>query len=169
MPLDTRMKIELLAKQTSPLDLATASVPLTITKEVALVNGAGAGQANLLYHKRRTLLASATEDLDLAGVLTDALGATLTFVRIKGILVVADPANSNNVVLGAAAANPWATLLNATGTLTLRPGTSFGVMAGSADAVGYTVTGATGDVLKVANSGAGSPVTYDIALYGASA
>jgi hypothetical protein len=45
------------------------------------------------------------ENLDLSGVLANALGATLAFTAIKAILIVADSANTNNVVVGGAASN----------------------------------------------------------------
>lgn len=154
---------------TSSLDLTTASAPMTLSRAVSLSSGTGAGKADCVFSDRRTLAASATEDLDLAGALTDALGGTVSLARVKGIIVSASADNTNNVVVGAASSNPWATLLSATGTLTLRPGASVGLMAGVADATGYAVTGGTGDLLKVANSGGSTAVTYDIVIIGASA
>ena len=97
------------------------------------------------------------------------LGAAVTFVRVKGLFIKAASANTNNVVIGAATSNQWATLLNTTGTLTLRPGASLAVVAGGADATAYAVTASTGDLLKVASSAAGSSVSYDICIIGASA
>ncbi|MEV8600446.1 hypothetical protein AB0465_11270 [Streptomyces griseoviridis] len=157
------------AELSGPAGLGTARVPAQLNRRVSLANGTGAGRADRIYQARRTLAASASEDLDLAGVLTDALGAGLTFVRVKGLFVAASKGNTNNVVIGGAASNAWATLLSATGTLTLRPGAMVGAMAGEADPTGYSVTASTGDILKVANSGGGSAVTYDVLIVGASA
>lgn len=154
---------------TKTADLSVPSDVLSWRRAVHLASGTGAGQADLRFADTRTLAASATEDLDLAGVLTDAFGAALTFVKIKGIFISAAAANTNSVVIGAAAANTWATLLNATGTITLRPGATFAAMSGSTDATGMAVTAGTGDLLKVANSGAGTSVSYDIVIVGASA
>ncbi|MGW6518547.1 hypothetical protein [Streptomyces sp. NPDC054962] len=169
MPLTSGIAVSASADLSTALDLATATVPLSLRKAVNLTDGTAAGKADRVFHDRRSLAASATEDLDLAGVLTDAFGATITFARIKAIVIVASAGNANNVVIGAAASNAWATLLNATGTITLRPGAFVAAAAGAADAVTYAVTPATGDVLKIANSGAGSAVTYDIVIIGASA
>ncbi|MEV8623406.1 hypothetical protein [Streptomyces sp. NPDC051079] len=155
--------------QTKVADLSYPYDTLNWRRGVHLESGTTAGKADLRFADTRTLAASATEDLDLAGVLTDAFGTALTFVRVKGIFISAATANSNNVVIGAAASNQWATLLNATGTITLRPGMTFAAMAGSADATGMAVTAGTGDLLKIANSGAGTSVTYDIVIIGASA
>lgn len=169
MPLSSRLAIAASADLTTVLDLGTASAPASVSRSVTLGSGTGAGKADRVFHDRRSVNASSSEDLDLAGVLVDAFGQTITFARIKGLIISAAVANANNVVIGAAASNPWATLLGATHTLTLRPGATVAVMAGAADATGYAVTAATGDLLKVANSGAGTPVSYDILIIGASA
>lgn len=150
-------------------DLSTPSDDLSWRRTVHLDTGTAVGKADLRFTDTRTLAASATEDLDLAGVLTDAFGVALTFVRIKGLFISAAAANTNNVIVGNAAATAWAALLGATGTVTLRPGASMGVMAGAADATGYAVAAGSTDLLKVANSGAGTGVTYDILIIGASA
>lgn len=169
MALRSTLSAAVSAQLSGTTDLASVSSPLQISRSVDLASGTGAGKADTLYSDRRTLAASATEDLDLAGSLTDALGAAATFVRVKGLMISASKDNTNSVVFGAAGSNPWATLLNSTGTVTLRPGASAFFMAGAADATGWGVTASTGDLLKIANSGSGSSVTYDIVVVGASA
>ncbi|MFC9680003.1 hypothetical protein [Streptomyces sp. NPDC056948] len=170
MPLSgTVLAVSAFAELTTALDLGTARSPHSLSRSVSLSSGTGAGKADRVFSDRRTLAASGTEDLDLAGSLVDAFGATITFARIKGIIVAAAAGNTNNVVVGAASSNPWATLLGATHTLTLRPGAFVAVGTGVADATGYAVTAGTADLLKVANSGAGTGVTYDIHIIGASA
>ncbi|NUK07467.1 hypothetical protein HRW18_05445 [Streptomyces lunaelactis] len=156
-------------RQTKALDLTTVSDPLDFKRAVHLESGTTVGKADKVFHDRRTLSASATEDLDLAGVLLDAYGVAITFVKIKGLFIAADAANTNNVVVGNAAATAWAALLGATGTLTIRPGTTVGVTAGATDATGYAVAAGSTDLLKVANSAGGTGVTYDIVIIGTSA
>jgi hypothetical protein len=168
MPLTSSLSIAADASLSAPLDLTTGTAPLQLRRAVSLASGTGVGKADRVFSDRRTLAASAAEDLDLVGVLLDAFGAAITFARIKGLVISAAAANTNNVVVGAATA-PWATFLNATGTITLRPGATAAFMAGAADATGYEVTPATGDLLKIANSDAGTPVTYDIVVIGSSA
>lgn len=169
MPLNSKLSIGITASLTKSLDLADGSVPLAKVYQAILSSGTAAGMADLVFHDTRTLTASANEDLDLAGVLTDAFGATLTFVKVKGLFVAAAAANTNNVVVGNAATNAWATLLNSTGTIQVRPGAFVGAFAGQADAAGYAVTAGTGDLLRVTNGGAGTSVTYDIIVLGTSA
>jgi hypothetical protein len=156
-----------LSAATKPL--GTPAVPFSFSRPVELASGTGAvaGVADKAFAARRNILASANDDLDLAGVLLDEFGAAITFARIKGLFIAALPTNTNNVVIGAAGANPWLGLLNATGTITLRPGATVGAYAGVADAAGYAVTGGTGDILRVANGAAGTAVDYDILIIGA--
>ncbi|MFE3371185.1 hypothetical protein ACFXOK_16485 [Streptomyces sp. NPDC059173] len=170
MPLSgTMLAVSAFGEQVTAIDLGTSRAPQALSRSMSLASGTGAGEADRVFSDRRTLAASGTEDLDLAGALVDAFGATITFARIKGLVIAAAAGNTNNVVVGGASSNAWATLLGATHTLTLRPGAFVAVGTGAADATGYAVTASTGDLLKVANSDAGSAVTYDIHIIGASA
>lgn len=168
MPVISDFSLTAAVVQTKANDLTTTSDPLSKVWSTHLDSGTAAGQADRAFHDTRTITASSSEDLDLAAVLADVFGATITFARVKAVFISAAVGNANNVVVGAGT-NPWATFLNSTGTITLRPGETFGFFANVADATGHTVTAATGDILKVANSGAGTSVTYDIVIVGASA
>ncbi len=89
----------------------------------------------------------------------------LTFTKIKAILVKAAEGNTNNVVVGGAASNGWVGPFGATtDTVAVKPGGT--VMFVAPDANGYAVTAGTADQLKVANSGVGTGVTYDIVIVG---
>lgn len=167
MALDTRLKLTLTAAQTSSLDLVSRSAPLSIAKSIALTNGTGANQSDLVWSDQRTVTASSTDSIDLAGSLTDAFGAALTFARIKVLVVTAATANTNNVVVTRPAANGVPLFSAAGDAVPVRPGGVF-VWACS-DATGVAVTAGTGDLLDFVNSGAGSSVVYDVAVIGASA
>ncbi|MFI1942056.1 hypothetical protein ACH44C_33600 [Streptomyces purpureus] len=156
-------------RNTKASDLTTTADALDFVRGVHLESGTGAGKADRVFHDQRTLAASATETLDLAGVLTDVYGAAITFARVKFIAISAASGNTNNVIVGANASNDWVGLLNAAGTITLRPGASFAAMSGSADATGMAVTAGTGDLIKVANSAGSTSVTYDVVIVGVSA
>jgi hypothetical protein len=168
MPLDAQVNVSVSGKHTSLLDLDTATYPLTLSRSYATSSGTGLGQADRVFTDRRTLTASSTEDLDLAGVLLDAFGAAITFARIKTLIIAADSGNTNNVIVGNAATNGFISWVGgATHTVTVRPG---GVLLVAAtDATAYTVTAATADLLHIANSAGGTSVTYDVVLIGASA
>ncbi len=153
---------------TNPQDLATGRFPLDLTEAIPLTSGIGANQADRLFSDERTLAASGTENLDLAGVLTDAFGASLTFARIKGLMIKAAVANTNNVVVGGHATAAFVNWVSdATDKIIVRPGGVFCLYA--PDAIAYVVTATTADMLTIANSGAGTSVTYKIAIIGASA
>jgi len=163
----TKLAVSLATTQTSALDLLTGRAPLDILKELPLGDGTGANQADRLFTDRRTLAASATENLDLAGVLTDAFGATLTFARIKLVLVTAASANTNNVNVIREGTNGVPLFLAAADGVPVKPGGGF--LWWAPDATGVAVTAGTGDLLTFTNSGAGTSVTYDVAILGASA
>ena len=167
MPLVTRLNLSVDANYTAALDLALGSVPLLKSYATTLQSGAGAGQADKIFHDQRTLAASATEDLDLAGSLTDAFGAACTFARLKALIVHAAAANTNNVLVGGVSAG-LSTILTpaATGIAIVRPDATFAVFAGVADATGYVVTATTADLLHIANSSSGTSVTYDVIMIG---
>jgi uncharacterized phiE125 gp8 family phage protein len=68
----------------------------------------------------------------LSGVLANALGASLAFTAVKAILIVADAANVNNVVVGGAASNAFALFGDATDTIAIKPGGAFMIVDPSA-------------------------------------
>lgn len=155
------------ATATIALDLGTPKAPAALDVLTAFAAGTAAYQADLHWSDKRTLAASATENLDLAGGLTDPFGATITFARIRAWLIYADIGNTNNVIVGGAASNAWATWAGAAAhTFTVRPGGL--VLMVAPDTTGYAVTAGTGDFLKVLNSAGTTAVTYTAAFLGAS-
>lgn len=167
MPLSTTIDLGVNATLTTALDLVTASAPLAYSKRISLATGTGANQADRVWSDTRTIAASGTEDLDLAGVLTDAFGAAFTLAKVKAVLITAAAANTNSVRVIRPAANGVPIFLAASDGLDVVPGGAFLWVAPSAAAV--AVTAATGDLLTVANSGSGTSVTYDVVIIGTSA
>lgn len=166
--LQTDILVQLAAHLQSVLDLATVDVPATVRSTYSWPSGTGLDQADLVFTDTRTLTASSTESLDLAGSLVDASGATLTFARVKAILIRAAAGNTNNVNVGGAASNGFVNwVADPTDIVIVRPGGLFLLIAH--DATGYAVTASTGDLLKIANSSSGTSVTYDIVIIGCSA
>mgnify|MGYP001594440543 CR=1 FL=1 len=145
--------------------LSTITDPLDRDFTQLLSTGTGANQASNLYHDDRTLTASASENLDLAGSLTNGFGVTLTFTAIKAMLVRAKSTNTNNVQVGGAASNAWATWVgNSTDIVSVKPGGTLLIIA--PDATGFAVTAGTGDILTIANSAGSTSVIYEIILLG---
>jgi hypothetical protein len=162
---NSRIELKVTGQLDNAMDLGAASYPLSYTYMTALADGTGANQAKEIFSDTRTLTASANEDLDLSGVLLDAFGAAILFTKIKAILITADPANVNDVVVGGAATNQVASIFGAvTHTIKVKPGGMFAIVA--PDVNGYAITAATGDLLRVTNGGAGTSVTYTIIVIG---
>lgn len=145
------------------IDLRDVQDKVDWNPNYSFANGTGANQANQTFLDTRTLSASANESLDFAGGLSDAFGTVLTMTRIKALIIQAAPGNTNDVLVGGAAANAITSLFgDATDVVKVKPGGM--VMFVAPDATGYAVTATTADLLKIANSAAGTSVTYTIAV-----
>jgi len=133
-----------------------------------IANGTGADQADLMWYDQRTLAASTSEDLDLSGSLVNSFGATMTFARIKAIIVYAASDNGALIQVGGAASNQFINwVANSSDVVNVRAD-GFFVLA-APDATAYAVTAGTGDLLKINNTDGGDTATYDIYIIGASA
>lgn len=137
----------------------------TDASPIVLADGTGDGQANAIFEsKGRSISASSNETHDLSGGLTDPLGAAVAFTAVKAIEIRAADTNTNNVVIGAAGSNPFLGPLGGTSpTIAIPPG---GRLMLIAPHTGWAVTNSSNDSLKVANSGSGSAVKYDIKIIG---
>jgi hypothetical protein len=167
VPLTATIKAGIKASQTRVLDLGTPAYPMSKSIEVALTSGTGAGQADLMFTDTRTVAASGTDALDLAGGLTDAYGQTLTFVEVRAVLVTALSTNTNNVRVNRPASNGVPLFLAAGDGIDVPPGGAFLWVAPPDGKV--TVTAGTGDLLNIDNASSGTPVTYDVVILGVSA
>jgi hypothetical protein len=169
MPLNTVIDVNLLATLTAalPADAGNlASAPVKANKRLTLATGTGNAQADKVFAGTRTVAASGTDALDLAGVLVDPFGAALTIVKLKAVLVRAAATNVNNVRVNRPATNGVPLFLAASDGIDILPG---GVFLWAAPNTGVTVTPATGDLINFDNSGSGTSVTYDVVLVGTSA
>lgn len=169
MALASTTKLTVNATLTLAKDLGTDSSPTTLTNAVTLATGTGAGQADKIFADTRTLAASGTEDLDLAGVLTDSWGAAITFARVKAVVIVAAAGNTNNVQVTRPATLGVPLFMAAGDGIALRPGAMFAFSCGVADATGVVVTAGTGDLITVTNSAGTTGVSYDVVIIGCSA
>ncbi len=167
--LRTQINHAIVATYTGTNDFGSPSFQLQASAQpvIQLATGTGSNQANALFADQRTLSASATENLDLFGVLPDPFGATLSFATIKAIKICAAAANTNNVNFG-----PGLTLSGIAFVGPFSAATAYqGVKPGGcallvAPQTGWTVTQTTGDMLSVGNSGGSTTVTYDIVVLG---
>lgn len=157
------IRVSVQAKQTGTADLGTPQILLDIAKSMEFSPGTAAvGQANILFSDTRTLAASATENLDLAGVLADALGATIAAAEVVAIYFAAASGNTNDVQITRPAANGVPLFLAGGDGFALGPG-DFSLRTYRN---GVAVTAGTADLVTVTNGGAGTPVTYDVVIIG---
>lgn len=172
MPVAATVRLRLAANQTGSNDFGGPAFSPELETAINLANGTGANQADLLFVDERTVAASSNDDIDLNGVLTQALGGTFTAVEIVALIVINAPkngvANLSNLTVGAGT-TPFVGFLGGTTPTVgpIGPGGHFSIAAPGASGIG-TVTPATADILRVAN-GAGGPATYQIAILGRTA
>jgi len=177
--LDLAIALSLAGSTQKGLDLSTPQDTLNLSKSLALAFGTGAGKADQVFHDRRILAGSGSEDLDLAGVLTNAYGGAVTFAKVKAIIVlnrsdetlttpVAHTATDAEVAVGGAAANEFQGPFQAAGDAIGIPAGGIFVIACN-DANGWAVTAGTGDLLKIENLDAVDEACFDIVVIGESA
>lgn len=157
------LAIKLNATLSKALDLDTPIDPLVINELLQLTNGTASGNASQMFHDRRTLTASSSEDLDFAGGLTNAFGVTLTFATIKFVLVKASSGNTNAVQVTRVATTGFPLFMADGDGISLAAGDLFLYFS---PLVGKTVTATTDDTLTFTNSAGGTSVTYDIVVVG---
>jgi hypothetical protein len=171
MSLTGSLQISGNATYTSPLDLSTPLDKVAIGTRgfddiiASITNGTGSGQANQHWHDERTVLTANNDNLDLAGGLTSSFGATITFTKIKAIVIAIDtPASGKVLKVGpqniAAAAQLW---FGGTGATVYE--TIYDALARWSLIDGWTVTATTADIFGIRND-SGVSITYRIWILG---
>jgi hypothetical protein len=166
MSLSGKITVSVSLKDSRTGDLETSVESLSKSYSWTVVNGTAAGQADKHWSDQRTLAASASEDLDLAGTLIGLSGATTTFVKLKAVFISAATGNTNHVRLTMPASNGVPLFVAASDGIDIPPG---GVFTWVDPGTGVTVTTGTGDLLHVANAAGTTSVTYDVIFVGSSA
>ena len=156
---------KLIGSMTNALDLTTPADALSLDFGNVFGNGTGANQANMWWHDQRTLGASASENIDLAGSLTSVFGTTITFTSIKVFYVKASASNNsaNDVHVKRGTAGP--ALFLADGDGTALPAGAW-LLHVNPNATGWVVTATTADIVTITNSAGTNSVVYDIFIAG---
>ncbi len=140
-------KVSATGTLSSSADLSVNTATTNYLKTYSIANGTGADMANNTWSDTRTISASSSDSLDLSGVLVNAFGTTLAFTKIKGFIIYAYAANTNNVLVGGDANGLAGWVGNVNDIVVVRPGGCLAIMANVATA--YAVTASTGDILKI--------------------
>jgi hypothetical protein len=152
------------------LDLSTLNDNAKLEYAQSTTDGTGADQADKLWHDQRTVNAASHDDLDLTALTNSIFGTSvsISFAKVKAILIVNTSTVSGDILRmgGAGAGQAFAAPFNGSATAEVEVGADSCLMLVNKKD-GWTVTPATGDILRVANPG-GSAVTYKIAIVGTS-
>ena len=155
------------------LDKSTPTDRGTVTIAESLAFGTGNDYSNQIWADTRVVAASATDSLDLAGVLTNAFGDTITFAKVHAILVhnrsdetLTTPAHTASAaVLDVGAPANGCLIFKAVGDLiTLSAGDWFLAYFKA----GKTVTAGSVDLFDLVETAA-LEAAYDIVILGESA
>lgn len=156
MGLEATTRVMLSISDSDSEGSAVITDALNLVAGVSFTDGTGAESANVQWNDLRTL-AGASEDLDLAGGITNRKGKVVTATDVKAIAVRAPGTNAGNIVLRFNPTNGWNT--PCTGDIVLPPG-SF-ILLGTAGANGWAVTAGTADILRVMGA---SGYVYEIGI-----
>ena len=170
MTLNATLTASIQGSYRRPRNLGESKYEFNILKRQDLVTGTGVDQADLYYESAvgggSIPDSPGFVDLDLNAILLDAIGDALPLVTVKGFYLYAYPDNASNLIIGAAAANPWPAWFGATShTEKVRPGE---LVLRWCNLSGHPVTLATGDILRIAKAAAGNG-KYDLVIIGTSA
>ncbi len=166
MAVQTSVAVTLEALESSANDLGTALQKHLAQFSADYATGTGDSQFDLAWSDQRTL-AAASEDIDLAGSLTKAIGGTFTAVEI-GVIYIRNRATvaASRLTVGNGT-NPAITGLVGAAAHTFRvPAGGIFLWVAPYDGGGLTVTAGSADVLKI-DAGAAT-ITYDIVVLGRS-
>jgi hypothetical protein len=166
--LTAALRASINATFTDDQDLGDPTVQVALSALESLANGTSNVQADKIFSDTVTIELSGDDVLDMGttGGMLDAFGDAFEPVEVVAVLLVADDGNTNNVVVGANASEPFLGPMAGTApTTAVKPG---GWLFWFAPA-GWAVANNTNDKLKIANSGAGTGVTFSIIILGRSA
>jgi hypothetical protein len=130
-------------------------------------DGTGADQANIAYFAERTVNSASNDDIDLYGVLSDALGSTINAAELVTLFVLNEhqdgTQNTTDLTIGGHTDAVDGFLGDAADTIgPLKPGAM--LLLSSPGAAGLGAIVATyGDILRIANS-AGAQAKYVIGI-----
>jgi hypothetical protein len=158
MKLTATISIE--SEQTSISGGRTATDRYNVAGTTRYVDSTGASAVNKQYNIVTTSASvSSTNNLDLSGSLTDAIGNAAVFTKVRTFFAKAPSTNAAAVSIGSASASAWAAMIN--GEIKLPPGTEICIKTVSS--AGFAVAAGTTDLLRVANAASD---TYELYVAG---
>lgn len=146
-------------------DTCVTSDPLIKTIVTAFTYGTDDGEADKVFHERRTLADGAAQTYPLAVGQTARLSETVSFATVKAIVIYSTSADNKVLTLSAGVSGLTGWLGDReTDTIDVQPG---GLFVLTAPNTGYTCE-SFADEITVTNAAGGSS-TFDIIVIGTSA
>lgn len=147
----------------------SSAQPLTQGQTITYGNGAGVSAVNILYSTQLSIAASGTSSAIVLSSLTDPLGNSIAFAKIKIIFIqlAASPTPAaSSITFQPGGTHPWNEFLNGTTpTITLNTGAFLTV--GDPTAAGYAVVSNTHDQFTITNVDSVNTATVNIVMAGA--
>jgi energy-converting hydrogenase Eha subunit C len=157
------VKVTLAHQYQNALDLTNVVDSLSKAYTDSFTDGTGSGKAQVVWHDQRTVATTTADDIDLAGVLTNAFG-TVTFTKIAAILIKMQTETTGYTLeVGGDAIAPLDTLFDDTSDIIVIGAGGMFLITSPVDKM--VVTGDTADILQIYNPSGGS-VVYDIWVIG---
>lgn len=167
------IRAELLARmtvrKTGSADFGGPSQDAILELLMQLTDGVDANEADIFWSDERSVASNTNDDLDLAGVLADAFGATVNSAEVVGLILINKPKtvgatpNTTSLTVGLGT-NPMLGFLG--GTLPtlgpIRPGGFVFLAAPGELGIGLSAAGVS-DLLRIANS-TGAAAVYQIGI-----
>jgi hypothetical protein len=146
------------------LEGVTSSMTFSVLEQQAFTDGTDTEEVNQMWSDGSDdMAASGTVTYDLAGGISDAYGDTVTFTKIKAILVRNESDGTVEIEIGGAAANQWYPMFDNANDIEK-------IAAGGCwfhyNPEGWAVTAGTGDNFMIANNDSGSTASYSIMVIG---
>jgi len=149
---------------------------LNISKLLSLTFGNGAGKADQIYYDRNDIAASGSDDLDMAGVLTNIFGETISFDLVRAVMVLnrSDEAivhgthtvaTDAEISIGGSGGFEWVGPFAAVGDKMEIPAGGLFIMT-NPTAAGWVVGPGATDLLGIDNLDGADVALYDIVIIG---
>jgi hypothetical protein len=146
MATTVRIKLEIEVAETYTGDLGNPGKTHRVSKDVVFVSGTGTGQFNKVHSDIATAAPTNAVEYDVAGVVTDAQGAAITMAKLGMIYAENRGTTSGDLMYVGGDANSVPVFGAAADFVKVGP-QGFALIVNPID--GWTVTGATGDIVEI--------------------
>ena len=167
MASQARYSLNVSAARQGTGELGTAIYRPIFTLNATLAEGTAANQFNNVWaDEARTLAATTGDTFDLSGTITNSLGETIDFTKVRTLIVQNNSTHTScTLSVGPGTTNGVSTVwAGTTPTNTVRPNGGL-LLIHAPDVTGHAVTAGSADTIRVYNNGS-TTATYTIMTLG---